>query len=168
MDFDSIYARYKEMVFNYVFWKVNDYDDAVDLTQEIFIKIYKGLNKFKGEASIKTWVMSIAVNHVIDFLKKRNNQKMLYFEEANDGDEEDGSDNFEPSEEMQVEDEIKLEKALEKLKDWEREIIVLYYMEGFQYSELAELLKIPIGTVKSRLNAAKRHLKLILTGVENG
>jgi len=70
---------------------------------------------------------------------------------------------------MDLEDAVKVERALEKLKDWEREILTLYYMEGFQYEEIARLLNIPIGTVKSRLNNAKKSLKKVLTGgVING
>ncbi|MBP7703423.1 MAG: RNA polymerase sigma factor, partial [Candidatus Hydrothermae bacterium] len=65
--FEEVYNSTRDMIFNYVFWKVNDYDDAIDLTQEIFIKVYKNLGKFRGQSSVKTWIMSIAINHVNDF-----------------------------------------------------------------------------------------------------
>ena len=159
--FDDVYNEYKEMVFNYVFWRINDYDEAVDLTQEIFIKIYKSLGKFKGESSMKTWVMSIAINHLNDFFRKKKKFNPAYFEEIS---REDDYDEPGPVEEMDLEDTIKVERALQKLKDWEREILTLYYMEGFQYEEISKLLNIPLGTVKSRLNNAKKSLKKVLTG----
>jgi len=159
--FDDIYNEYKEIVFNYVFWRVNDYDEAVDLTQEIFIKIYKNLGKFKGESSMKTWVMSIAINHLNDFFRKKKKFNPVYFEENS---REDDYEDPGPIEEMDLEDTIKVERALQKLKDWEREILTLYYMEGFQYEELSKLLNIPLGTVKSRLNNAKKSLRKVLTG----
>jgi|YelNatPaOPRAMG01_1025707.scaffolds.fasta_scaffold112792_2 RNA polymerase sigma-70 factor (ECF subfamily) len=159
--FDDVYNEYKEMVFNYVFWRINDYDEAVDLTQEIFIKIYKNLGKFKGESSMKTWVMSIAINHLNDFFRKKKKFNPVYFEEIA---REEDYDDPGPIEEMDLEDTIKVERALQKLKDWEREILTLYYMEGFQYEEISKLLNIPLGTVKSRLNSAKKSLKKVLTG----
>lgn len=164
--FEEVYTDYKEMVFNYVFWRLNDYDEAVDITQEIFIKIYKNLGKFKGESSMKTWVMSIAINHLNDFFRKKKKFNPVYFEEyAND----ESPDAPGPLEEMDVEDVVRVERALEKLKDWEREILTLYYMEGFQYEEISRLLNIPIGTVRSRLNNAKKSLRKVLTGgVVNG
>ncbi len=160
LNFEEVYNQHKEMVFNYVFWKVNDYDDAVDITQEVFIKVYKNLSKFKGESSLKTWIMSITINHITDFFRKKKRFSPVFFE-----DKEDADDTLAAVEDhLELDDQVAVERAMARLKDWEREILTLYYMEGFQYDEIADLLKIPIGTVKSRLNGAKKSLKKIIMG----
>ncbi|HOK23443.1 MAG TPA: RNA polymerase sigma factor [Candidatus Hydrothermia bacterium] len=163
--FEEVYNSTRDMIFNYVFWKVNDYDDAIDLTQEIFIKVYKNLGKFRGQSSVKTWIMSIAINHVNDFFRKKRKFDPVYFDDGEDAG--DNSPSFDST--MDLDDEVRVERAMAKLKNWEREILTLYYMEGFQYEEIAELLKIPLGTVKSRLSGAKKSLrKIIMGGVLDG
>ncbi|RKY95525.1 MAG: RNA polymerase sigma factor, partial [Candidatus Hydrothermota bacterium] len=62
-DFTEIYREYRDMVYNYMYWKTGSSEEALDLTQEVFLKIYKNLRKFRGESSLKTWIMKIATNH---------------------------------------------------------------------------------------------------------
>jgi len=164
VSFERVYEEYKDMVYNYVFWKVKNEEDALDLTQDIFFKVYKGLRNFREESSLKTWVMKIAVNHVKDFYRKKFRRDSEYFEDFNEEDEEDSKIPEIFVEEDEIHDRSLVERALERLKDWEREIIVLYYMEGFQYDEIAGILGIPMGTVKSRLNSAKKSLRKLIYG----
>lgn len=153
MDFEKIYKKYKDDIYNYVFWRIYSEEDALDITQDIFIKIYKGLPKFKGESSLKTWIFAIARNTVINYVTRRRIK------------EEDIESYFqEKSTYKEVEMKIKLLLAMEKLAIEHREILKLYYFDGFSYKEIAKLLGIKPGTVKSRLNRAKLSLKEKLGG----
>lgn len=161
IDFEEIYNTYKDMVYNFVYWKVKDHEDALDLSQEIFLKVYKNLKSFREESSLKTWIMKIAINHVKDFFKAKRNFTM---EVPSDDEDQEMLPELVLDDFTSIEDEILVERALSNLKEWEKEILVLYYMEGFEYHEIAEILGIPIGTVKSRLNAAKKSLKRVIFG----
>lgn len=166
LNFDEVYLAYRDMVYNYVFWKVRNHEDTLDLSQEIFFKVYKNLKKFREESSVKTWVMKIAINHVKDYFRKNGKQ----ISDLEFGDEQDDEiPEIVVDDHLVMEDKVLIERALSKLKDWEREILLLYYVEGFRYEEIAEILEIPIGTVKSRLNSAKKSLKkVVYGGVWNG
>lgn len=151
MDFNSIYKKYKDAVYNYVFWRVYNEEDAIDITQEVFVKVFKGLESFKGKSSIKTWVFAIAHNTLINYLKRKNFK------------EEDIENYFlsvEPLKDIQTKTLVL--KAIEKLSNDHREVIKLYYFDGFSYKEISELCGISIGTVKSRLNRGKEILREIL------
>ncbi len=148
MDFDKIYKKYKDAVYNYVFWRVYNEEDAIDITQEVFVKVYKGLDGFQGRSSIKTWIFSIAHNTVLNFLtRKKIDEDDIEVHFLSDG----------SYKKMEVR--IKVLRAMEKLSPEHREILKLYYFDGFSYKEIAKLLKISTGTVKSRLNRAKTSLR---------
>jgi len=153
-DFNEIYREYRDMVYNYMYWKTGSSEEALDLTQEVFLKIYKNLRKFRGESSLKTWIMKIATNHANSFFSRNKFRKLLSFNKSTEYIEDIKNKNNGLK--------LEVENALLKLRKKEREIIVLYYMEGFSYKEISIILGIPIGTVKSRLNRAKENLKKIL------
>ncbi len=153
-EFDDIYKQYKDRVYNYVFWRVMDRDTAMDITQNIFIKIYKGLKTFRGESSISTWIFSITRNTTINESKKI--KRHLSAEELGDVLSIDNR--------KDVELRTKVFKAMEKLKPEHREIIKMFYFDRFSYREISGILKIEIGTVKSRINRAKNELKKYLGG----
>jgi len=153
-DFTEIYKEYRDMIYNYMYWKTGNSEEALDLTQEVFLKIYKNLRKFRGESSLKTWIMKIATNHANSFFSRSKFRKLLSFNKSIEYLQDTKNENNGLK--------LEVENALLKLRKKEREIIVLYYMEGFSYKEISTLLGIPIGTVKSRLNRAKENLKKIL------
>lgn len=150
MRFDRIYKKYRNDVYNYVYWRVLDREDALDLTQEIFMKVYKNLDSFENRSSIKTWIFSIARNTVTNFLTRRRKFRET---EINEALSEAGSTGKE------IEMKKNLLIALDKIPDDHAEIIRLYYFDRFSYKEIARLLKLNIGTVKSRLNRAKEYLR---------
>jgi len=154
VDFNRIYKKYKDAVYNYVFWRVYSEEDAIDITQEVFVKVYKGLANFKGKSSLKTWIFAIAHNTTINYLSRKKYR-------------EEDIENYFLSEEplKNIRTKTMVLKAIEKLTDEHREVIKLYYFDGFSYKEIANLLNISIGTVKSRLNRAKEHLKEELEGI---
>ncbi len=154
MNFEKVYRKYRDAVYNYVFWRVYNEDDALDITQEVFIKVFKGLLDFKGKSSLKTWIFSIAHNTVTNYLVRKKIK------------EDDIESYFltdRSYEKMQVK--IKVLRAMEKLTFEHREILKLRYFDGFTYKEIADLLGISEGTVKSRINRAKSNLREILGGM---
>ncbi len=150
MKFERIYKKYKNDVYNYVYWRVLDREDALDITQEVFIKVYRNLDGFKGRSSIKTWLFAIARNTVTNYLTRNKKKEETELEESL------FLDNFNRSE---AEMKRTLLLALDKLPLEHAEILRLYYFDRFSYKEIAELMGINIGTVKSRLNRAKKYLK---------
>lgn len=123
---------------------------AEELTQEAFIKAWNALPQFGFRSSLKTWIYQVALNVGRDWLRGHKNKNILM-------------------DEMSVEDEsnskyeqIAIQEALLELDDEVREILVLFYFEGLKQDELSEILKVPGGTIKSRLFNARSKLKDIL------
>ncbi len=148
--FDEIVELYKDRIFRMLYVKVGNMEDALDLTQDVFLKVYKALPKFRQESSIYTWIYRIALNTANSFLKKNGRFNTSSFEEVGD------------SVRVNVahEEELKtiLRGKIEELPEHYRDVIILHYFEGFDYSEIAEILGINIGTVKSRLFRARQIL----------
>ncbi|WP_230869360.1 RNA polymerase sigma factor [Iocasia frigidifontis] len=164
--FEELVLRYQKKVYNTVLRMLSNLDDASDITQEIFIKVYQNLEKFKGQSSFSTWLFSIAGNHCRDELRKR--QKELKHSSLDSIAEErketervsDNNSNYQPEERsIQNEQFRDIEIALSKLSIEYRESLVLRDIQGFTYDEISKILGLPAGTVKSRLSRARRKLR---------
>ena len=126
---------------------------AEDLLQEIFIAVWQGAGRFRGEARVKTWLFRIAHNQAVSWLRRLRPVESLPDELA------DGQDEWHP--EAQSAQNWRAEQvwlALEKLSPTHRAVVELTYVQGFAYAEIAEILACPVGTVKSRMSYALRHL----------
>lgn len=130
-------------------------DDAMDLTQDVFLKVYKALPKFRGDSSIYTWIYRIAINTANTFLKKRGKHQSSSIEDM-----EDDSLQFNINNEENNEENLKtiLKSKIEELPEHYKDVLLLHYFEGFDYREIADVLGINIGTVKSRLFRARELL----------
>ncbi len=117
-----------------------------------FVKIWKALPEFRGDASLKTWMYRIAVHVSLDHLKKKNPEKTAF-----ELDEQRMASSQETSETKQI-----LDVCLEKLSVDHRTVILLNCLEGLTLVEISEVLKVPQGTVKSRLHHAKEQLMVLL------
>lgn len=153
-EFNKLYEEYASLVRSIVF-RMHGEDEIDDLVQNIFIKIYMNYESFKGDAKPKTWIYRIAVNTIKDHwrAKKRKSWLSLFTKDTKKEVEvEDEKDT-----KLEVKDALKLINELlsEKLK----EVIVLYSFEDLNINEISEILKIPAGTVKSRLHKAHKILK---------
>lgn len=164
--FEELVLRYQKKVYNTVLRMLSNLDDASDITQEIFIKVYQNLEKFKGQSSFSTWLFSIAGNHCRDELRKR--QKELKHSSLDSIAEKrketervsDNNSNYQPEESsIQNEQFRDIEIALSKLSIEYRESLVLRDIQGFTYDEISKILDLPAGTVKSRLSRARRKLR---------
>ncbi|MCC6446484.1 MAG: sigma-70 family RNA polymerase sigma factor [Armatimonadetes bacterium] len=163
--FDQLFRRYTRQVYNYAFRMIPNYDDANDIAQEAFLRAYNSIKSFRGESNFSTWLFRIVYNVSLDEIKRRKNRSYLSLDEQLESDEEGLTRQVEsqlptPQEiiEKRERDRI-IQEAIAVLPDYQKAMIVLYHMEGFSYEEIAEIVGLPIGTVKSRLNRARESLK---------
>ncbi|MFH1423323.1 MAG: sigma-70 family RNA polymerase sigma factor [Planctomycetota bacterium] len=167
-DFDSIVNKYQDRLFNTVLRLVGNYEDALDITQEVFLKAYKAIQNFRGSASIYTWLYKIAVNTAFTYKKdrsKRGREKVFSLEQSQDGNDDNGKRELEDSapetSEIISKREIqqKVQEAILSLDNKLRSIVVLRDIEQLDYDDIAVILDIPKGTVKSRLHRARLILR---------
>ncbi len=160
--FIEILKENESKIFNLIFWHVGDFEEAKDLTQDVFLKVYKNLKKFRGESSVNTWVYRIALNHVNSYLRKSSSRRKTV--SLNGMEDSKGLTMNSEYPEFKPEYRI-LRQKIKELPVEYREVIVLFYFDGKTYEEIAETIGSPIGTVKSRLNRARRILKQALEGL---
>ena len=164
--YEEIIGLYEKKVFSTIYYMVKNDNEVEDIAQEVFIKIYKNLGNFKEESSLYTWIYRITVNVCIDELKKR--KKVVYLDEkidTKDGEVElqlpdDSKSPTDIAEDNNLKD--KLEKCIKKLPESQRMMIILRDIKGFTYMEIAEIMKMNLGTVKSKINRARASLKELL------
>lgn len=165
--FEKLVDKYEKLIFNFSLQLVSNFSDAQDITQEVFIKIYKNLHKCVGKDSIKTWVYTITYNTSIDFIRKRN-PKVFSFDKPLSSD--DGDFNIDiPSLELTPEQTLifkeniqNIQSSIDKLSEKDKTLIFLRDIKGLSYNEIADVTSLNIGTVKSRLSRARINLKNIL------
>lgn len=165
--FNILVQTYQNKVFNMAYSMLSNYDDANDAAQEVFLKVYRNINKFEGKSSLSTWVYRICVNVCNDMLRKRTRSVpviSLFSAGKNDTDEEKPleikDDTPTPEEKMEMtETQLEVRRALDELSNEFKTVITLYDLEGLSYDEISEVLKCPVGTIKSRLNRARKALK---------
>ncbi len=153
--------EYGQRLFNLIYWKTGNYEDAKDLTAEVIFKIYKALPKFRGDANLYTWAYRIAINHVNRFLLKRSLLKFVSFEDMKR--EPECLDARQDTDDSGLSEAVR--QAVSKLPQKYRDVVVLFYFENCKYEEIAQILGISVGTVKSRLNRARSKLSKLLEGV---
>ena len=144
------------------------YDDVDDVVQEVMMRIYKGIRKFRGDSKLSTWIHRIAVNVCKDVLAKRRKRKEILtsFPES---DEEEERYLVQPSSKTDVLEEVlndldykSIVSALEKLPEEDRLFIKLKDVDDLSYEEISKIVGKPVGTVKSRLHYARKKLRKLL------
>lgn len=161
--FNTLVQTYQSKIINLAYGMLSNQEDACDAAQEVFIRVYRGIQSFEQKASFSTWIYRITVNVCNDMLRKRTRTAptvSIY----QDSDEEhiinlpDSSPT--PSERIEItETQLLVKNALNELSDEYRTVITLYDLEGLSYDEISSVLQCPIGTIKSRLNRARKMLK---------
>lgn len=160
-DFEVIMNRYLKSVYNFAFRLSGNEGEASDITQEVFIKVWKNIKKFDPDKNFKTWIFAVARNTTFDYLRKR---KSIYF-----SDEEDVADIEPLPDEIFIRKELgkELENALSKIRLDFREIILLRYTEELTFEEISEIVGKPLNTVKSHHLRALSALRKLLTNSPN-
>lgn len=146
--FGLLVERYSDKVFSYFIKFLGDRDEALNLTNEVFFKAFKGIKNFNEDKDFFPWLIKIARNEGINFMRKNRSYEELEI------------DNF--AEENYFERDMILEDALKKLNESDREIILLFYQQDLSYEEIANILNISIENVKVRIFRAKEKLRKLL------
>jgi len=164
--FEELVRRYQRPITGYVFRIVGEYEASLDVTQEVFIKVYNSLAKYSSEYKFSTWLYRIAHNAAVDHLRRNNvSQQSLETENA-DGTFELQLESAVPSPEQDHERSqwrSEIELVVELLPPAYRELIVLRHGQDLSYDEIAEVTSLPLGTVKNRLFRAREMMRNIFT-----
>ena len=164
--FEEIVRRYQKKVYNTTYRIMGNPEDASDLAQEAFIRIYRSLRNFQGKSSFSTWLFTVTTNVCRDELRKR--QRRLKVQSLSEPIEfEDGNVEREIADESMAPEVISLHRELtdeiqaviEALPDEQKEAIVLRELQGFSYEEIAEITGVSLGTVKSRISRGRQNMK---------
>lgn len=161
--FEMLLDRYEKQIYIHVLGVLVHQQDALDVTQEIFIKVYENLHALKNHTRLKYWIYQIAINYCRNFLRRKNFFYWISFDWLTENNYEQLNNQYQLQDfEQQVEsqeDKVFLMKSLEKLSYQQRELIMLRFVNELSYEEMQHILGLKLGTVKSRLNRAKKDLK---------
>ena len=163
--YGELVRRYQDRLFNTVLRLLDNPEDAKDVVQEAFINAYQNLNGFKGDSLFFTWLYRIAMNAAISY--KRKQRVTISIETGSKSelviDPVDESVFSQPEAALvRQEEEAKLQAAISKLSAEHRAVLILKDIEGQKYEDIAEIMEVPIGTVRSRLHRARLELKELL------
>ena len=163
--FEELVSRYQRPIAAYVYRMVGDYDSALDLTQEVFIKVYNSLSRYRSEFKFSTWIYKIAHNAAIDHLRRHAVREHALTGSV-DGDRAEvaiESRRLTPEQESERRERCsEIESVVQLLQPSYRELIVLRHSHDLSYDEIAEVTGLPLGTVKNRLFRAREAMRDLL------
>jgi RNA polymerase sigma-70 factor (ECF subfamily) len=164
--FDVLFLKYRDRVFRILRGMLRNHEEAMDATQDVFLRVLRALGGFDLEGRFYTWLYRIAVNRGIDYIRKRKVRREQQYDQEYTLPASDTAPTrrfMAPDREAeQKEVREQIEAALDKLSDAHRTIFLLFSEEGLKYEEISDVLEIPIGTVMSRLYHARRKLGELL------
>jgi RNA polymerase sigma-70 factor (ECF subfamily) len=163
--FDELVVRFSPRLYGLIYNMTSSHEDTNDLLQEVFAKAYRSIRGFQGKSSFYTWMHTIAVNMTINFLKKRNRRKTMSLDDVDNGILNDpdfiaATSNGDPSHSANLgELQKKLNESMLKLSHEHRAVVTMFDIQGMPHAEIAKILKISEGTVRSRLFYAHKQLQ---------
>ena len=162
--FREIVMRHKSRIASTIYGMIGNCDEAEDIGQEVFIRFYNSMDNFRGESLLITYLTRIAINLSLNEIKRRRTKRLLSFDkmvdEGLDITDNVSSGKFEEDKEI-------IQIALQKLNTKYRSVLVLRLIDGYSTEETAKILKLPFGTVLSRLARAQKKLKELLIPYKN-
>jgi RNA polymerase sigma-70 factor (ECF subfamily) len=163
--FGALVRRYQDRLYNTAYRLVDNAEDAHDVVQEAFLSAYQSLENFKGDAQFFTWLYRIAVNTAISL--KRKQRAVVSIDAGRNGESAieppDPSELSRPGHALeQAEQERRVRHVLSRLSPEHRAVLIMKDMEGQKYETMAEVLDVPIGTIRSRLHRARLELRELL------
>lgn len=178
--FGLLIAQYHQPIYALVARSLNDPADAADITQEVFIKVFRSIRGFNGDASLRTWIYRIALHEASNQRRwwSRHKRQEITIDAPSESDEtgesfslgstlaDQGDSPFDQA--VQSELRLRVEGCLRQLPEAYRSVVVLRELEGFAYEEIAEILDVNIGTVKSRLTRGRSALRSLLNAAGPG
>jgi RNA polymerase sigma-70 factor (ECF subfamily) len=170
---ERLILKYQNRIYNVILKICTDPDDAAELTQETFVKIIENINKFQGKSKFYTWAFRIAVNLTLNYCQRNKKLKLSSIDAQKEQDDDQAkhilknflSDDSSPDPEAIAQNKELCDltiKALMKLDEAQRTVVVLRDIEGMNYAQIADVLNIELGTVRSRLSRARGRLRQIL------
>jgi len=163
--FDDLIVRYSPRLYGLVYNMTSNHEDTHDLMQEIFGKAYRSIKSFRGKSSFYTWLHSIGVNMTINFLKKRGRRYQLSLDDVDSSIQYDKefleiTEGRDPRDETNLSElQQRLNEAMMKLSNDHRAVVTMFDIQGMPHAEIAKILGVSEGTVRSRLFYAHRQLQ---------
>lgn len=167
--FEELVRRYQRPITNYIFRMLNDYDSSLDVSQEVFIKVYNSLSRYSSEYKFSTWLYRIAHNAAIDHMRRNSMNSQSIETENADGTYQLQLESSGPTPEQDRERSewrSEIESVVKCLPTAYRDLIVLRHSQDLSYDEIADVTGLPLGTVKNRLFRAREMMREIF--VERG
>jgi RNA polymerase sigma-70 factor (ECF subfamily) len=163
--FDQLVVRYSPRLYGMIYHMTSNKEDANDLTQDVFAKAYRSLNRFRGRSSFYTWIYAIGTNMTLNFLKKRNRRAAWSLDNLDSGIQNDEAmvdlaHAANPRHQSDLNElQKKLNEAMQSLSNAHRAVVTMFDIQGIPHAEISKILKISEGTVRSRLFYAHRQLQ---------
>ena len=160
--FEELVRRYQRPISAYVYRMVGNYESALDLTQEIFIKVYGSLGRYRPEFKFSTWIYKIAHNSAVDHLRRNSTreQSLIHGTEGDNFELPVESGRLTPEQESErKERRVEIEAVVRTLPANYRELIILRHSQDLTYEEIVEVTGLPLGTVKNRLFRAREMMR---------
>ncbi|MBX7171908.1 MAG: sigma-70 family RNA polymerase sigma factor [Pyrinomonadaceae bacterium] len=162
--FEELVRRYQRPIINYVFRMLGNYDASLDVTQEVFIKVYNSMARYSAEYKFSTWLYKIAHNASIDYLRRHHNHEQSLEVENEEGTYQIQyeSKHLSPEQERERSEwREEIATVVKRLPAGYRELILLRHTQDLSYDEIAEVTNLPLGTVKNRLFRAREMMREI-------
>ena len=169
--FNDLVRKYEKQVYNFAYRLTGNYDDANDVAQDAFLRVFNAIGTFRGDASFSTWLFRITTNVFLDDRKRAKAHPHSSLDEYLELEESRVARQIEdpsPTPEAVLEEAERtqlLQSAIGSLPEYQRAMVTLYHGQQKSYEEIAEIMDLPLGTVKSRLNRARLSLKEKLSGI---
>ncbi len=166
--FEDLVHQYERLVYSIAYRMLNNHNDAQDITQEVFIKVYQKLDMYSPSHSFSAWISTISSNTSIDYIRKNKKQTLLSLDKEIEFEDSSVSLNIEskdlsPEQELlQKEKTQLLQQAISMLDEESRELIILRDINGLSYNEIADMLDHKLGTVKSKISRSRLKLQKII------
>jgi RNA polymerase sigma-70 factor (ECF subfamily) len=167
MAFEELVARHRDKIYSRAYSVVRNEDEALDLSQEAWVKGWQRLKQFQGESSFGTWMTRIVINLCLDHLRRQKRQKTGSLDELNE--EPGGVERYMPPVTVNPTERLergelraRIEAGLAQLSEAHRTVLVLHEFEQMEYKQIAKVMECSIGTVMSRLFYARRRLAALL------
>ena len=163
--FDELVVKYSPRLYGLIYNMTSNHEDTNDLLQDVFAKAYRSISRFKEKSSFYTWIYAIATNMTLNFLKKRKRRQGMSLDDIDSAIENDKefieiTSKSDPIRETHLgELQIKLNEAMQTLSDNHRVVVTMYDIQGIPHTEIAKILGVSEGTVRSRLFYAHRQLQ---------
>jgi RNA polymerase sigma-70 factor, ECF subfamily len=166
--FNALVAKHEDRAYRYAYRLTRDQEEAADVVAEAFVRVFNALNNFRAQSTFTTWLYRILTNCFLDLRKKDKGKLNLSLDASLQTEESEVARQVEdphasPQDHAERgERERRIERAIQRLPEYQRAMVVMYHAEMMSYEDIAGALDMPVGTVKSRLNRARLTLREIL------